>query len=188
MMIYLYTDLTKKGLSDYQIKRKISNNELYLIKKGVYSTTPDFHYLEYIAKKHPNVVVNLITACHCYGLIKQDSIPYYVATKQKDRKIKDDNIKQVFMTNSLYEIGISKITYHGFNILIYDLERLLIEVVRNKVNLSYDEYHEIINNYRRIAKLLNKTKLKNYILYFKDKHIVERIQSEVFDNKMFIDF
>lgn len=179
-MIYLYTDLTKKGLSDYQIKKKVSNNELYMVKKGVYSTMPTFNYLEYIAHKHPNAVINLTTACHCYGLLKKNAKPYYIATKQKDRKINDENIKQIFMTTSLYEIGINKITYQGFNILIYDLERLLIEIVRNKVIISYDDYHEIIENYRRISKLLNKNKLNEYVVNFKDKRIIERIIKEVF--------
>jgi len=181
-MIYLYTELTKKGLSDYQIKKKVSNKELYMVKKGVYSTTPDYNYLEYIAKKHPNAVFTLTTACYCYGLIKNKKSEYYFATKQKDRKINDDNVKQIFMTDSLYKIGISKITYQGFNILIYDLERLLIEVVRNKVNLNYDDYHEIINSYRKIAKLLNKNKLNDYIKNFKDKRIAMRIENEVFKN------
>lgn len=179
-MIFLYKDLTRKGLSDYQIKQKVKSNELYMIKKGVYSTTPDYNYLEYISKKHPNAVYTLTTACYCYGLIKKNKAPYYIATKQKDRKIHDDDIKQIFMTTSLYDLGISKITYHNFNILIYDLERLLVEIVRNKPSIDYDEYQEIINSYRRISKLLNRNKLNMYISNFKDKKIIERIEKEVF--------
>ncbi len=181
-MIYLYTDLTKKGLSDYQIKKLVKEEKLFMFKKGAYSTTKDYNYLEYIAKKHPNAVVTLNTACKCYGLIKSDKLPYYIATKQKDRKINDDNVKQIFMSDNLYKIGVSKITYQGFNILIYDLERLLIEVVRNKVNISYDDYHEIINSYQKINKLLNKNKLNSYISCFKDKKISERINREVYQN------
>ncbi len=181
-MIYLYTDLTKKGLSDYQIKKLVKEEKLFMFKKGAYSTTKDYNYLEYIAKKHPNAVVTLNTACKCYGLIKSDNLPYYIATKQKDRKINDDNVKQIFMSDNLYKIGVSKITYQGFNILIYDLERLLIEVVRNKVNISYEDYHEIINSYQKINKLLNKNKLNSYISCFKDKKISERINREVYQN------
>ena len=180
-MIYLYSELTKKGLSDYQIKKYVQDKKLYMIKKGIYSTKEDFSYLEVIAKKHPNAVFTLTTACHCYGLYKKDTTPIYIATKQKDRKIKDEDIKQIFVTDRLYELGISKITYKGYNILIYDLERLLVDVVRNKVNLEYDVYHEIINNYKKIKNLLNKNKLNNYIANFKDKRIVERIQKEIFD-------
>lgn len=181
-MIYLYKDLTKKGYSDYQIKKLVADGKLYMIKKGAYSTTKDYNYLEYIAKKHPNAVVTLNTACNCYGLLKEKKETYYIATKQKDRKIMDDNIRQIFMTDSLYEIGISKITYQGFNILIYDLERLLVEVVRNKTNIDYEEYQKMITSYQKIAKLLNKTKLYNYASYFKDKRIVERLDREIFKN------
>ncbi|MBR1718335.1 MAG: hypothetical protein IJ715_03600 [Bacilli bacterium] len=180
-MIYLYTDLTKKGLSDYQIKKMVKDKKLYMIMKGAYSTKEEYNKLELIAKKHPNAVFTLSTACYCYGLVKKNNPPYYIATKQKDRKIKDDDVKQIFMTDSLYDIGANKITYQGFNIMIYDLERLLIEVVRNKVNLDYDIYHEIINSYKRIKRLLNKNKLNDYIVNFKDSKIVDRINKEVFE-------
>ncbi len=178
-MIYMYTDFTKKGISDYQIKKLVKSKKIYMIKKGVYSNTEDYSYLEYISKKHPNAVFTLETACYCYGLTKKNNFPYVIATKQKDRKIKDEKIKQIFMTNNLYELGISKITYQGYNILIYDLERLLIDVVRNKVNMEYNLYHEIIENYRKISKLLNKNKLNDYIVNFKDLRIIDRIKTEV---------
>lgn len=180
-MIYMYTDLTKNGLSDYQIKKMLKEKKLYLIKKGIYSDNSNYNYLELIAKKHPNAVFTLETAAYCYGLIRENKIPYVIATKQKDRKIHNENIKQIFMTNNLYETGISKITYQGYNILIYDLERLLIDIVRNKVNMEYDTYHEIILNYKKISKLLNKNKLNEYIINFKDEKIIERIRREVFN-------
>ena len=178
-MIYLYNSLRKKNLSDYQIKKLLQENKLYMINKGIYSDSKDYSYLEVIAVKHPNAVFTLETAAYCYGFIKKNKVPYVIATKQKDRKIHDEKIKQIFTTDKLYHLGISKITYHGYNILIYDLERLLVDVVRNKVNMDYDVYHEIIESYRKIAKLLNKTKLNNYISCFKDSKIVDRINKEV---------
>lgn len=178
-MIYLYTSLRKKNLSDYQIKKLVKDNKLYMIKKGIYSDTKDYSYLELIAVKHPNAVFTLETAAYCYGLLKKNRLPYVIATKQKDRKIYDPNIKQIFTTDKLYNLGISKITYHNYNILIYDLERLLVDIVRNKVNMDYDTYHEIIDNYKKLAKLLNKNKLNSYIAYFKDSRIIDRINKEV---------
>ena len=178
-MILLYKDLVNKKYSDYQIKKLLKEEKLYMIKKGVYSTTKEYNELECIAKKHPNAVFTLETACYCYGLYKKNQVPYVIATKQKDRKIKEDNIKQIFVSDNLYNLGISKVTYQGFKILIYDLERLLIDVVRNKKNMDYDHYSEIINNYKKIGKLLNNTKLENYLKEFKDKRIEERIEKEV---------
>lgn len=178
-MIYLYTDLTKKGFSDYQIKKMVKENKLYVVKKGIYSDKLNYNYLEVIAVKHPNAVFTLETAAYCYGLISKNKIPYVIATKQKDRKIKDECIKQIFTTDKLYNTGVSKITYQGFNILIYDLERLLIDIVRNKKNMDFESYYEIISNYKRISKLLNKNKLNDYIINFKEPKIVDRIKREV---------
>ena len=179
-MIYLYKDLEKRGYSDYQIKKMVSNKQLYMIKKGVYSDKEDFHYLEYIAKKHPNAIFTIETACQCYGLLNRVILPYKVVTKQKDRKILDDNIKQIFMSDNLYSIGMKEVKYLGFDIKIYDLERLLIEVVRNKKNLDFAVYQEIINGYKKIIKLINKDKLLSYISYFKDHKIEYRINKEIF--------
>ena len=180
-MVYLYRDLEKRGLSDYQIKKFVKDKKLFMIGKGIYSDKEKYNYLELIAVKHPNAVFTLETAAYIYGLIKKNEKPYVIATKQKDRKIKDDNIKQIFTTDKLYNTGVSKVTYQGFNIMVYDLERLLIDIVRNKVNMDYDRYHEIINSYKKISSLLNKNKLNEYIVMFKDPKIIDRIKNEVLE-------
>lgn len=180
-MIYLYKDLEKKGLSDYQIKKCIKENKLYMIGKGIYSDKENYNYLELISTKHPNAVFTLETAAYIYGLIKKNEKPYVIATKQKDRKILDNNVKQIFTTDKLYYTGSNKVMYQGFSIMIYDLERLLIDVVRNKVNMDYDKYHEIINGYKKISSLLSKDKLNEYIVMFKDPKIIDRIKNEVLE-------
>ena len=179
-MIYLYKDLTKLGKNDFNIKKMVHNEELFMIQKGVYSTTQDFNYLEYLSKKHPNIIFTLQTACHCYGLIEENILPYTVVTKQKDRKIKDESVKQIFMTDELYPIGMNQVKYLGFNIQIYDLERLLIEVVRNKKNMDFNLYSKIILGYKKVVRLLNKNKLDKYVQFFKDPMIVYRIENEVY--------
>lgn len=179
-MIYLYRDLTNKGYSDYQIKKLVANRQLYMVEKGVYSVKEMYDPLEIIVKKHPNAIVTLETACYCYKIISELKLPYKIATKQKDRKIIDQRVKQIFMTDNLYPIGKSTITYQNYTLHIYDLERLLIEIVRNKTNLEYETYHQIISNYQKINRLLNTEKLKTYMQNFKDKKIISRIEKEVF--------
>lgn len=178
-MVFSYKELNERGYSDYKIKKMLVDEQLFFIKKGMYSTIKDFNYLEYISKKHPNAIITLESACYCYGLLNKDKPFYRVATKQKDRKIKDDYIQQIFMTDSLYKIGVNVITYKGFRIKIYDLERLLIEVARNKVVLSYEDYHEIMDNYKRLVRLINKEKLYEYMKFFKDERIKKRIKREL---------
>ena len=62
----------------------------------------------------------------------------------------------------------------------YSLERLLIELVRNKTSIDSVIYDQVINSYKKITRLLNKNKLDEYISYFKDNKIKYRIDKEVF--------
>lgn len=179
-MIIRHKDLVNKGYSAYQIKKLVSEKKLFFVKKGVYSTDNNVNYFELIAKKHPNAIYTLETAAYIYKLKKKLPNIYYVASKQKDRKMKEDFIKQVFMTDDLYHIGVNNMTYQNVNIKAYDLERLLIEIVRNKTSLDNDSYREIIENYSKISKLLNKRKLEEYLPNFKNPKIIERIDREVF--------
>ncbi len=180
-MIYMHNDFIKRGYKDYHVKRLMKEGKLFFIEKGVYSTKKEVNYFEYIVKKHPNAIFNLWTACYCYGLLKENKMPYVIATKQKDRKIKNENIKQVFMSDDLYHLGNNLLKFEGVSIQTFDIERLLIEVVRNKTKIEYAIYEEIIMNYRKIRNVLNKRKLALYFPYFKDKRILRRIAVEVFD-------
>ena len=182
-MIIRHKDLVNKGYSAYQIKKLVNDNKLFFIKKGVYSTDKNINYFEMIAKKHPNAIYTLETAAYIYKLKKNLPSIYYVASKQKDRKMKEEFIKQIFMTDELYYIGVNNMTYQNVNIRAYDLERLLIEIVRNKTNIDNNSYKEIIGNYSKIAKLLNKRKLEEYLPHFKNPKILERINNEVFKNE-----
>lgn len=184
IVIYLHNDFTKRGYKDYHVKRLVKEGKLYFIKKGVYSTTKEINYLEYISKKHPNAVFDLWTAAYLYGFIKENKEPYVIATKQKDRKIKDEKVKQIFMTDELHALGLNILKHDKLMLQTFDIERLLIEVVRNKTNIEYNIYKEIIESYRKLVRLLNKRKLLSYLPYFKDKRIKERIEKEVFETTL----
>ena len=138
------------------------------------------NYIEIIAKKFPNFVIYGDSAYYYHNLT--DFIPSKVvlATK-KNNKIRSKYVKQVRLTDELFNIGITKREINGVSINIYDKERMLIELARSKNQMGYDMYKEIITNYRKIADDLNMEKLENYLTYFpyRDK-LFEIIQDEVF--------
>ena len=99
----------------------------------------------------------------------------------KNNKIRSRFVKQVRLTDDLFNIGIIKIQINGITINIYDKERMLIELARGKNKMGYDMYKEIIGNYRKIADTLDMEKIEEYLSYFpyEDK-LFEIIQDEVF--------
>ena len=95
--------------------------------------------------------------------------------------IYSDKIKQIRMKDELYNLGKTQIDDEGIKISIYDKERMLVDLARNKNQIGYDLYKEIISNYRKITNSLDTQKIEEYLQYFiNGDKIFEIIQDEVF--------
>ena len=132
-------------------------------------------------KKYPYGVFTSYSAYYYHNLT--DVIPkvMYLATNRNGTLIKSEKIKQIRMKNELYNLGKTQIDYEGIKINIYNKERMLIDLARNKNQIGYDLYKEIISNYRKLANSLNTQKIEEYLQYFVNgDKIFEIIQDEVF--------
>ena len=180
-MLYNYNEILVKYKDDYNIKKAIRNREIFKIEKGLYSDKENVHYLKIISKKYPYAVISGHSAYYYHNLT--DVIPkkIVICTYRHSTRITNSKIKQVQMKDELYNLGKTNIEYEGARINIYDKERLLIDLARNKNKIGYDLYKEIITNYRNISNSLNIRKIEEYLTYFinADK-IFEIIQNEVF--------
>lgn len=180
-MIYTYSELLLKYKSAYQIEKAVKNGEVYKIEKGIYSDVPSVHYLAVIMKKYPYGVFTSYSAYYYHNLT--DVIPntMYLATNRNGTTITSEEIKQIRMKDELYNLGKTEINYEGIKINIYDKERMLIDLARNKNHIGYDLYKEIIRNYRKLSNLLDTQKIEEYLQYFiNGDKIFEIIQDEVF--------
>lgn len=111
-----------------------------------------------------------------------DVIPekYFLATAKDAHKIGGKRIKQIFHREGQFPIGITTMEYRNFAIRIYDKERMLIELIRNKRALPFDYYKEVVEGYRRIVQTLDLEKMQEYILAFPNqRHIMEAVELEV---------
>jgi len=180
-MLYNYSELLSKYQSAYQIQKAVDNKEIYKIEKGIYSDVPNVHYLEIIMKKYPYGIFTSYSAYYYHNLT--DVIPnkMYLATDRNNRMIYSNKIKQIRMKDELYNLGKTQIEYEGIKINIYDKERMLIDLARNKNQMGYDLYKEIISNYRKQVNSLDTQKIEEYLQYFVNgDKIFGIIQDEVF--------
>lgn len=68
----------------------------------------------------------------------------------------------------------------GATIPIYDKERMIIELLRNKNKMPKDLYKEIIGNYRRIIESLEIWRIQEYLDIFpKSKMIKKAFDEEI---------
>lgn len=180
-MIYTYRELKNNGVDNYNINKKIANKELYKIENGLYSDTEKYNHLEYIVKKYPNSIFTSESAFFYLGLTDYIPSKYFLATKHNAKKIVNDKIEQIFMANHFFKTGKSELNYNNIKINIYNKERMLIELIRNKNTISFDYYKEIIGNYREIADEIDMSLLADYLECFANgKNIFEIIHREVF--------
>ena len=179
-MLYFHKELKEKLKSDYQIQKAVEEKKYFKIDEGLYSDNPNANYIEVIAKKYPNFVIYGDSAYYYHNLT--DFIPQkIVLATTKNNTIRSNFVKQVRLTDELFNLGITKLKISGIEFNIYDKERMLIELVRGKNTMGYDMYKEIITNYRKIADDLDMEKIENYLSYFPyGDRLFEMIQDEVF--------
>lgn len=180
-MIYNYKEILDKYKTDYNIKKAIEKKEIYKIDNGIYSEHSNINYLEKITKKYPYGVICGLSAYYFYGFT--DVIPEVIelSTVQNTTRINNPEIKQIRMKDELYKLGITKYEYEGVLINIYNKERLLIDLARNKNQIGYDLYKEIVSNYRKIVDNLNMNLIDEYLTFFSDnERIYQTLMNEVF--------
>lgn len=180
-MLYNHNELKDKYKSTYQIRKALKNKEIFKIEKGIYSNVSNVHYLEVIMKKYSYAIFTSYSAYYYHNLT--DVIPnkMYLATNRNATTIHSDKIQQIRMKDELYNLGKTQIGYEGITINIYDKERMLIDLARNKNQIEYDLYKEIISNYRKQVNTLDTQKIEEYLQYFVNgDKIFEIIQDEVF--------
>lgn len=179
-MILRYKECIEKYGSDYMMKKELAAGRLFQKSKGIYSDVQNCSEIAYIVAKYPRAIFTGESAFYYYGLT--DVIPdkYVLATKRSDSRMKSENIRQVFVKNDIFEIGKSTIEYRGVTINIYSLERLLVDIVRQKKKIPFDYYKEVIGNYREIAYKLDFFAVETYAGKFRtNKSIMNAIQLEV---------
>ncbi len=180
-MIYTYKELKEIYESDYQIQKAVKENNLYKIESGIYSDKQNNHYLDIFVKKYPNAIISGDSAYYYHNLT--DVIPrkIFMTTDRTSGRFNDEHIIQSYSTPNYFNLGKTNIEFESVNINIYDKERMLIELVKNKNNIPYDYYKEIIDNYRKIKNELDVYKLQEYAsVYFNGEKLMSIIQDEVF--------
>ena len=175
------TECIKEYGSDYFIQQKVESGELFKVDKGIYAEEKHVPELAVLSYKYPKAIITLDTAFYLYGLTDEIPDVCTMATKREAAPIADDRIKQIFIPKELLKIGATTMEYKGYSLSIFDIERMLIELVRYKSKLPFNYYKEILGNYRRMLPKLNTEKIRDYAeaMPKKDK-IIRTLRTEVY--------
>ena len=180
-MIYTYKECKEKYKTDYEIQKLLAAGLLKRIGRGVYSDAIYESDLAIISKTYPYAVFTMNSAFYYHGLT--DTIPrsYYLMTDKNSTKIKDKRVCQFFDNHDSLKIGVEKKNYNGTEIQVFNRERMVVELIRNKNKLPFDYYKEIIANYRKLIYELDIQAVQEYAIQLpKTKFVLDTLQLEVF--------
>lgn len=180
-MIYTYKECKHIYKTDYEIQKLVAIGSLQRICKGIYSDNLEEMELNIINKVHPYAVFTMNSAFYYHGLT--DTIPqyYYLMTDKDATKIRNKKVCQFFDNQNSLLLGKEKKNYNGVEINIFNRERLLVELVRNKNKLPFDYYKEIIRNYRKLVYELDIQAVQEYAIQLpKTNLVLKTLQLEVF--------
>jgi len=179
-MFFSYADCITKYGNAYQLNKALEDGLVFKLEDGIYSDSEYESEVAIISKKYPDGIFTGEFAFYVHGLT--DLIPekYALATKAKATPLVDGRIEQIYTRDDLLNIGVIQMEVDGAMIPIYDKERMIIELLRNKNKMPKDLYKEIIGNYRRIIESLEIWRIQEYLDIFpKSKMIKKAFDEEI---------
>ncbi len=180
-MLKTRAECLKEYGSDYFINQMVAEGKIFRVDKGIFSEKEHVPELALLSYKYPKAIITMETAFYLYGLTDEVPDICTMATKREAAPIADLRVKQIFMPAELLGLGATTIDYKGYDIRIFDQERMLIELVRYKSKMSFNYYKEILGNYRRILPQLNAEKIRNYAESVpKSAKVIRTLRSEVY--------
>ncbi len=180
-MLKTRTECLEEYGSDYFINQTIAEGKLFRVDKGIFSEKDRVPELALLSYKYPNAIITMETAFYLYGFTDEVPDACTMATKREAAPIADSRVKQIFMPKELLGLGATTMDYKGYDIQIFDKERMLIELVRYKSKIPFNYYKEVLGNYRRILTQLNAEKIRNYAESVpKSNKVIRTLRTEVY--------
>mgnify|MGYP003295644494 CR=1 FL=1 len=133
---------------------------------------------EKLFKKYPNAILCGEYAFYAHDLTDVVPDQYSIATKSKAARIKDPRVFQVYMRDDILSLGCIIKEIEGVDVRIYDKERMLIELLRNKNSMPRDLYKEILLSYRKTIYDLDIRRIQEYIKIFPKSKMIKKAFSE----------
>lgn len=143
-------DLLEVGLGFRQIKRLVETNFLEKTGRGMYriSDQPYDERAE-IARRIPNGVFCLFSACHFHDLTDFISSEQHLAVPKRARFVLPayPPVKLYYWETGAYQIGMVEYDLDGVKIKIYDPEKTVCDICRLRNKVGLDILKEVIKKY-----------------------------------------
>ncbi len=170
------SELKKLKLDSRSIKKLVESSVIEKVARGIYIGVEYFVDNLFVTQlKCTKGIYSLETALYYHNLIER--VPFKcditIPSNYNTRLLKNTKYKFHYLKQDLYEVGITELkTEFGNNIRVYDLERTICDIIREKDSIERNLFVEALKNYAKSNKK-NPKKLYEYAKKFKIEDIVK---------------
>ena len=177
---FILNDATYDGFSKNEIKRIINKNGLQKVAPGVYATDdifPDDLFI--ISNRNKQIVISHESALYIYGLMEREPFKNEVTVKYgyNATHLKKYNVHIHTVVSDYYDIGITTHkTQLGNMVKVYDMERTICDIIKNKNRMDIQVYNFALKEYVR-----KKEKRLHILMDYAKKLGIERKVRDLFE-------
>ena len=149
---YLTTkDVIEHNIPRIYLSRLIDEHIIERVSRGVYIKTNDIpDDMIILQNKSKNAIYSHMTALYLYGLSNRIPIKYDITVNQgyNGTLQKENNVNLFYVKRNLLNLGLT--TYMldtGYEIKVYDLERTICDIIKNKNRLDQEVVNKAIRGY-----------------------------------------
>jgi predicted transcriptional regulator of viral defense system len=149
---YLTTkDVIEHNIPRIYLSRLIDEHIIERVSRGVYIKTNDIpDDMIILQNKSKNAIYSHMTALYLYGLSNRIPIKYDITVNQgyNGTLQKENNVNLFYVKRDLLNLGLT--TYmldSGYEIKVYDLERTICDIIKNKNRLDQEVVNKSIREY-----------------------------------------
>ena len=175
---YLTTkDVTNNNIPKVYLTKMVRNNTIERISRGVYIKSNDIpDDMVVLQNKSKNAIYSNTTSLFLHGLSNRLPIKYDITIKSgyNGSLQNTSNVNLFYVKKELLELGVMNYKLDsGYSIRIYDLERTICDIIKNKKKLDQELVNKAIRKYFYSKK---KDTIKLYE-YAKKLNIYEKVKN-----------
>ena len=168
-------EVVENGINKIFLTNMVRNGKLVRISRGYYGL-PNYIEDDYykLASKSKNARYSMATALYLHNLSDRTPLVYNITLPfgYNGALQKEKNVVLNFVNRKILDLGMIEMTSpFGMKIKVYDIERTICDIIKNKNKMDAEIFSKALKEYAR-SKNKNLTKLTKYAKIMNIEHKV----------------
>lgn len=144
-------EVEEAGIPRWNLRSLIDKNKLSRISRGVYLSEEAFNDEMYIIQaRSKKIIFSHETSLYLHELTDRDPLEFSITVPRgyNSFTLKEQGLKIYSVKKDLHLIGVMQMkTIYGRDILVYDKERTICDILKNRNNMDVGILNEAIKRY-----------------------------------------